>query len=57
MRWGHGNETERGRVELSEFHNLLLNLYFQLKERDFKDLPRLLDVLMLHGFLPSLDAR
>jgi hypothetical protein len=30
--------------------------FLQLKAADFKDLPRLVDVLMLHGFLPSFEA-
>jgi hypothetical protein len=42
--------------DLAQIHNLLLNLFLQLKAGDFKDLPRLVDVLKLHGFLPSLDA-
>jgi hypothetical protein len=49
--------TERGRVETAQIHNLLLNLYLRLKARDFKDLARLVDVLSLHGFLPSFDPR
>jgi hypothetical protein len=51
------NETERGGVESAQIHNLLLNLYLHLKAGDFKDLARLVDVLKLHGFLPSFDAR
>jgi hypothetical protein len=44
------------RVELTHFHNLLCNLYLHLKAGEFKDLARLVDVLKLHGFLPSFDA-
>jgi hypothetical protein len=50
-------ETERGRVETAQIHNLLSKLYLHLKAGDFKDLARLVDVLKLHGFLPSFDAR
>ena len=52
-----GAKTERGRVETAQIHNLLLNLYLHLKAGNFKDLARLVDVLNLHGFLPSFDAR
>jgi len=51
------NATERGRVETAQIHNLLLHLYLHLKAANFKDLARLVDVLSLHGFLPSFDAR
>jgi len=51
------NRTERGRVELAQIHNLLLHLYLHLKAGNYKDLARLVDVLKLHGFLPSFDAR
>jgi hypothetical protein len=50
-------EAETGRVELAQSHNLLCKLYLHLKAGDFKDLARLVDVLKLHGFLPSFDAR
>jgi hypothetical protein len=50
-------KTERGRVETAQIHNLLSTLYLHLKTSDFKDLARLVDVLNLHGFLPSFDAR
>jgi hypothetical protein len=50
-------KTERGRFETAQIHNLLLKLYLHLKARDFKDLARLVDVLNLHDFLPSFDAR
>ena len=49
--------AERGRVETAQIHNLLLHLYLHLKAANFKDLARLVDVLSLHGFLPSFDAR
>jgi hypothetical protein len=42
---------------MAQIHNLLLNLYLHLKAGNFKDLARLVDVLKLHGFLPSFDAR
>jgi hypothetical protein len=48
---------ERRGVETAQIRNLLLNLYLHLKAGDFKDLARLVDVLSLHGFLPSFDAR
>jgi hypothetical protein len=48
--------TERGRVESAQTHKLLLSLYLHLKASDFKDLARLVDVLNLHGFLPSFDG-
>jgi hypothetical protein len=48
--------TERGGVETAQIHNLLLTLYLHLKAGDFKDLARLVDVLKLHGFLPSFDG-
>ena len=50
-------KTERGRVETAQIHNLLSHLYLHLKAGNFKDLARLVDVLKLHGFLPSFDAR
>ncbi|MGA2439499.1 MAG: hypothetical protein ABSH08_00950 [Tepidisphaeraceae bacterium] len=53
----HLNKAERGRVETAQIHNLLLTLYLHLKAGDFKDLARLVDVLKLHGFLPSFDGR
>ncbi len=46
-----------GGVETAQLRNLLLDLYLHLKGTDFKDLARLVDVLKLHGFLPSFDAR
>jgi hypothetical protein len=46
-----------GRVETAQIHNLLLKLYLRLKAGDLKDLARLEDVLKLHGFLSSFDAR
>ena len=50
-------KTEKGRFETVQLHNLLQHLYLHLKAGNFKDLARLVDVLKLHGFLPSFDAR
>lgn len=49
-------EAERGRFDIARIHNLLTNMLLRLKAGEFKDLPRLVDVLRLHGFLPSFDA-
>jgi hypothetical protein len=35
---------------VAQIRNLLLNLFLQLKAGEFKDLPRLINVLKLHGF-------
>lgn len=45
------------RVETVQIYNLLISLYLRLKAGDHKDLDRLIDLLKLHGFLPSFDAR
>ena len=42
---------------MPQIYNLLQLLYLHLKAGNLKDLARLVDVLSLHGFLPSLDAR
>jgi hypothetical protein len=47
----------KGGVETAQTRNLLLNLYLHLKAGNFKDLARLVDVLSLHCFLPSFNAR
>jgi hypothetical protein len=49
-------KMEKGRAETAQIHNLLSNLYLHLKAGNFKDLARLVDVLKLHGFLPSFGA-
>jgi hypothetical protein len=49
--------TERAGLIQPEIRNLLTQLYLHLKASDLKDLARLVDVLKLHGFLPSFDAR
>jgi len=48
--------AERGRFDSPEIRNLLLNLYLRLKSCSERDLARLEDVLILHGFLPSRDG-
>jgi hypothetical protein len=50
-------ETERGRFDSATIRNLLSALYLRLIASDFKELGRLVDVLKLHGFLPSFDCR
>ena len=49
--------AERGGLESGQIRNLLQSLYLRLKDGNPNDLARLVDVLTLHGFLPSLDAR
>jgi hypothetical protein len=52
-----GNTTERPGFDNAEIRKVLSALYLRLISSDCKDLARLVDVLKLHGFLPSFDAR
>jgi hypothetical protein len=49
-------EADRPGFDVAKIRNLFLDLYLHLKAGDFRDLPRLIDVLKLHGFLPFFDA-
>jgi hypothetical protein len=51
------NLTERPGFDCAEIRKVLSALYLRLISSDGKDLARLVDVLKLHGFLPSYDAR
>jgi hypothetical protein len=49
-------KAERGRVDPALITNLLKTLALRLNAGTDNDLARLVDVLKLHGFLPSFDA-
>jgi len=51
-----GSGTERGGFDQPRVAKLLKNLCLRLKSLEAKDFDRLVDVLFLHGFLPSRDA-
>jgi hypothetical protein len=48
--------VRRARFETAQIRNLLLHLHLHLKAGNANDLARLIDVLKLHGYLPSFDA-
>jgi hypothetical protein len=49
--------TEQGGFERIEIANMLKELCLRLNANNGSDLARLVDVLKLHGFLPSCDSR